>query len=89
MPVFYLLLSPKQLAITDLASERYLALETFVTFYTEDGETSVLAGLGHAEEDGPEDALGRDADGEEHLGKGEDVEGNATGKDDDARAEGK
>ena len=64
--------------ITDLASERYLALEAFVAFYSEDGETSVLAGLGHAEEDGPEDALDRDADGEEHLGKGEDVEGDAT-----------
>jgi len=55
----------------------YLALETFVAFYSEDGETSVLAGLGHTEEDGPENALGRDADGEEHLGKREDVEGDA------------
>ena len=43
--------------------------QSLVAFDTQDGEATVLAGLCHAEEDGPKDALRCCTDGQKHLGK--------------------
>jgi len=55
-----------------------LALQPFVTFYSKDGQSSILAGLSHSEEDGPQDTLCRYTDRQQHLGKGQDIERDAT-----------
>lgn len=72
-------------------SLRLLALEfvfeTFIALDTEDGQPSALAGLCQPEEDGPQYALCRNADGQQHLGKGQDVEGYAAHQHDDTGPE--
>ena len=73
------------LAFAFLPSEH--VLQSPVAFDTQDGEATVLAGLSHAEEDGPKDALRCCADGQTHLGKGENIAGNAAEQDDNSCAE--
>lgn len=54
--------------------------ESPVALYTQDGESAVLACLCHSEKNGPENALGSCADGQQHLCKRKDVARYATGK---------
>ena len=61
--------------------------EAFVALDAQDGQTSVLAGLCQTEEDGPQYALCRNADRQQHLGKGQYVERNATQQHDDTGPE--
>ena len=56
------------LAIGSLLPSEHV-LQSPVAFDTQDGEATVLAGLCHAEEDGPKDALRCCTDGQKHLGK--------------------
>ncbi len=77
-------------SIIDL-SLRLLALEfvfeAFIALDTQDGQAAVLAGLCQPEEDGPQYALCRNADGQQHLGKGQDVERDAAQQHDDTGPE--
>ena len=54
-------------AIALLPSEHIL--QSLVAFDSQDGEATILAGLCHAEENGPKDALRCCTDGQKHLGK--------------------
>ena len=48
---------------------------------------SILAGLGQSEEHSPKHALGCCTDGQQHLGKGQDIEGYAAHQDNDTSPE--
>ena len=41
-----------------------ILFQPIIPFHAQDGETTVLAGFGKAEEDGPEQTFGGSADGE-------------------------
>ena len=60
--------------------------QPLVSFCTEDGDACILECLGKSEKESPQDALGFDADGEEHLSKGDDVTGDAEKYDDGSSA---
>ena len=64
-----------------------LVFEPFIPFDTQNCQTAILTGFGQPEKDGPENAFRRRTDGQQHLGEGQDVEGNATQQDDDTRPE--
>ena len=64
-----------------------LALQAFVALYAKDGQAAILACLGESEEYGPENTLHGGTDGQQHLGKGQDVEGYTTQQDDSSRSE--
>lgn len=64
-----------------------LVFEPFIPFDTQNCQTTVLARFGQPEKDSPKNAFRRRADGQQHLGEGQDVEGNATQQDDDTRPE--
>ncbi len=61
--------------------------EAFVAFDADDCQASVLAGLCQAEEDGPQYALCRCVDGQQHLGKGQYIGRYATHQHDDTGPE--
>ena len=63
------------------------AFQPFETLNAQDGQASILAGLSQSEEDSPQDAFCGNANGQQHLGKGQDIEGDAAQKDDHARSE--
>jgi len=65
----------------------YPVLYPLITLNAEDGQPTVLAGLGQTEEDGPEYAFGSSADGQQHLGERQYIKGDAAQQDDDSRAE--
>jgi len=62
-----------------------LVFEPFISFDTQNRQTAILTGFGQPEKDGPENAFRRRADGQQHLGEGQDVEGYATQQNDDTR----
>ena len=62
------------------------AFQTLVALDTENGQASVLAGLGQAEEDCPQHALGCSTDGQQHLGKGQDIKRYTAQQDYDSRS---
>ena len=61
--------------------------QTFVTLNSQNRQSSILARLRQSKKNGPQDSLGRDADGQKHLGKGQDIEWYAAQQDNDARPE--
>jgi hypothetical protein len=61
--------------------------QPLVAFHAQNGESSVLAGFGQTEEHRPQNAFRCNADRQEHLGKGKNIEWDAAQQDDDSRAE--
>jgi hypothetical protein len=75
--------SPKYL----LSMALKLVFEPFISFDTQNGQTTVLTRFCQPEKDSPKNAFRRRADGQQHLGERQDVEGYAAQQDDDTRPE--
>ncbi len=62
-------------------------LESLITFYAQDGQASILAGLGHSEKHRPQDTLCCHADGEHHLSERQYIKWYTTQQHDDSSPE--
>lgn len=62
-------------------------LQPLVALDTEDGQTSILTSLCHAEEDSPQHPFGSSTDRQQHLSKRQDIKRYAAQQDDDPRTE--